>query len=357
MKHLFKWIGVIGIGFLSTFQSCIKEPPVQPKIENPQDVKGLRVVVLCEGNFLWNNASIDVYLPDSQKVYNNVYEAANGNDLGDVLQSALYHHGRLNLKVNNSGKIVQIHPKTFKLIQSKSGFSSPRYMISAGDKFFVSDIKSPFITLLDTQNLQKVGEFQVPDQIVSGESYWSEQMTQVDSLVFVAIESGKLMVINTQSNSRVLIEASKGATQLCSDAQKRVWLLCSNNGQTILYQFNGSTLKMEQQIPIFPHLSNVSATKMVLSQSGDQLHLLVNGKLATLPISSQVDSQKIRFVEISGLNNAYGLNVNPYNGDIYVGDAIDYVSNGKVFILNYSGILKHQFNTGVIPTDFVFIKD
>ncbi len=357
MKNATKWIGVLGIAILSAFQSCIKEPPTQPKNNTPQDVKGLRVVVLCEGNFLWNNASVDLYLPDSQKVYNNVFESANGNDLGDVLQSALYHQGKLNLVVNNSGKIVQVNPKTFKLIQSKSGFSSPRYMIAAGDKFLISDIKSPYITLLDTQSLQKVGEIQIPDQIVAGESYWSETMTVVDSFVFVAIESGKLMVINTKSKSRVLIEAGKGATQLCSDAQKRVWLLCSQNGQSVLYQYNGVTLNQEQQIPIFPNLSNASATRMSLPVLGDNLYLLVNGKIATIPISSQMDPQQIRFVEISGLKNAYALNVNPFNGDIYVGDAVDYVSNGKVIVLNYAGILKHQFNSGVIPTDFVFIKD
>ena len=357
MNKLNKWIGIIGICFLSTFQSCIKEPPKPSGKDNPNEFNGTRVVVLCEGNYLWNNASIDVYLPDSLKVYNNVFEGANQTDLGDVLQSALELNGKLNLVVNNSGKIVQVDSRSFKLTQSSSGFTSPRYLASALGQLFVSDIKSPYIVILDSLSLQKVGSIQIPDQIVNGESYWSEQMVATDSLVYVALESGKLMVIHAQKHTRELISAEPGSTQICMDAQKRIWLLCSQNGQSVLLQYHAQTKKLEQRIPILPHLSNVSATKMALSKSENKLYLLANGKLYALPVSSNIQSQSIYNVEVVGLKNAYGLNINPFTGDVYVADAVDYVSNGKAWILDSDEKMKHQFNTGVIPTDFVFLRE
>jgi hypothetical protein len=353
----FWWIVIIGIIVLTTIQSCIKEPPTPVHNNNPGNVEGLRVVVLCEGNYLWNNASLDLFLPDSQKVYNNVFEGANATNLGDVLQSALYHNGKLNLVVNNSGKITQVHPKTFKITQSKSGFSSPRYMILAGDKFIVSDIKSAYLTVLDTQTLEKVGEILIPEQFKAGETYWTEKMTVVDSFVYVAVELGKLLVVNLKTNSREWINVSPGSTQICSDAQKRVWLLCSQNGKAELYQFNGNTREKEQHVAVFPQLSNVNAIRMALSSSQNELHFLVNGRLATLTNLNQIQSQNMRFIEILGLNNAYALQVNPHNGDIYIGDARDYVSNGRVFVLDSAAKQKYEFQTGIIPTDFVFIKD
>lgn len=350
-------LGMLILSILFTLNSCIKEPPKPSGNGNPNNFAGTRVVVLCEGNYLWNNASLDVYLPDSQKVYNNVFESANGTDLGDVLQSALTLNGKLNLVVNNSGKIVQIDPRTFKITQSNSGFVSPRYLASAMGKLFVSDIKSPYIVVLDSQTLQKVGSIQIPDQIVSGESYWSEQMVVLDSMVYVALESGKLIEINARSQKRELVNAEPGSTQICLDAQKRIWMLCSQNGKAVLLQFNPNSKSIEQRIPVLPQLSNASASKMVLSKSGDKLYLIVNGKLYGLPISANTQAQSIYSISISGLKNAYGLNVNPFNGDIYVADAIDYVSNGSVFVLDNTEKVKSQFSTGVIPTDFVFLRE
>ncbi len=350
-------LGMLLVSILFTLNACIKEPPKPSGNGNPKNFSGTRVVVLCEGNYLWNNASIDVYLPDSQKVYNNVFESANGTDLGDVLQSALLLNGKLNLVVNNSGKIVQLDSRTFKITQSNSGFVSPRYLASAMGKLFVSDIKSPYIVVLDSQTLQKVGSIQIPDQIVNGESYWSEQMVVSDSLVYVALESGKMMVIHAVSLKREFVNAEPGSTQICIDAQKRIWMLCSQNGQSVLLQYNAQTKTLEQRIPILPQLSNSNASKMALSKLQDKMYLLVNGKLYSLPISNNTDPQSIYSVAIAGLKNAYGLNVNPFNGDIYIADAVDYVSNGNVLILDSNEKLEYQFPTGVIPTDFVFLKE
>lgn len=350
-------LGMLFISILFSLNSCIKEPPKPSGKDNPNEFNGTRVVVLCEGNYLWNNASMDVYLPDSQKVYNNVFEGANQTDLGDVLQSALVLNGKLNLVVNNSGKIVQVDSRTFKLTQSSAGFTSPRYLASAMGQLFVSDIKSPYIVIVDSQSLQKVGSIQIPDQIVNGESYWSEQMVASDSLVYVALESGKLMVIHAQKHTRELISAEPGSTQICMDSQKRIWLLCSHNGQSAVLQYHSQSKKLEQRIPILPHLSNVSATKMVLSKSENKLYLLVNGKLYALPVSSNIQAQSIYNIGVDGLKNAYGLNVNPFSGDIYIADAVDYVSNGKAWVLDSDEKMKQQFNTGVIPTDFVFLRE
>jgi hypothetical protein len=70
---------------------------------------------------------------------------------------------------------------------------------------------------------------------------------------------------------------------------------------------------------------------------------------STTPLQSQ------KAFSIPNAQNLYAFAVHPQTGDFYLGDARDYVSAGKVFIFNSDFKLTRTFETGVIPTDFVFV--
>jgi hypothetical protein len=48
----------------------------------------------------------------------------------------------------------------------------------------------------------------------------------------------------------------------------------------------------------------------------------------------------------------YGLTISPYNGDVYVADAIDYVQQGKVYRYSKERQLIDSFYVGIIPGAF-----
>ena len=50
----------------------------------------------------------------------------------------------------------------------------------------------------------------------------------------------------------------------------------------------------------------------------------------------------------------YGIGVSPYNGDIYVADAVDYGQSGAVYRYDASGRLIDQFRVGINPNHFAF---
>lgn len=52
----------------------------------------------------------------------------------------------------------------------------------------------------------------------------------------------------------------------------------------------------------------------------------------------------------------YGIMVNPYNGDIYVTDAKNYVSSGSLHCYSREGKKKWSVRTGDIPAHMVFLK-
>jgi hypothetical protein len=53
-------------------------------------------------------------------------------------------------------------------------------------------------------------------------------------------------------------------------------------------------------------------------------------------------------------NTFYSLSIDPYNKDLYVTDAKDYVQNGSLLIIDSIGNLKNEVITGIIPKSIVF---
>ena len=51
----------------------------------------------------------------------------------------------------------------------------------------------------------------------------------------------------------------------------------------------------------------------------------------------------------------YGIAVNPYNGDIYVTDAKNYVSSGVLHCYGRDGVKKWSVRTGDIPAHMAFV--
>jgi len=53
-------------------------------------------------------------------------------------------------------------------------------------------------------------------------------------------------------------------------------------------------------------------------------------------------------------NNFYNLKINPYNKDLYITDAKDYVQNGSLIIIDSIGNFKQEISTGILPKSIVF---
>ena len=70
-------------------------------------------------------------------------------------------------------------------------------------------------------------------------------------------------------------------------------------------------------------------------------------------ISSLEDTVQEIFLNNTG-NTFYNLSIDPYNKDLYVTDAKDYVQNGSLLIIDSIGNLKNEVITGIIPKSIVF---
>ena len=66
---------------------------------------GKGVFVVCEGTFMFANASLSYYNPDSSIIENSVFYRANKFKLGDVAQSMVIRDSLGFIVVNNSARV------------------------------------------------------------------------------------------------------------------------------------------------------------------------------------------------------------------------------------------------------------
>src|SRR6478752_3181460 len=91
------------------FAACDDKPIPEDDIILPPPIKG-SVMIVNEGNFNSGNAGLTYLDLANDKLYEDLFQSANGRKLGDVFQSVNMLNGKAYLVVNNSQKIEVADP-------------------------------------------------------------------------------------------------------------------------------------------------------------------------------------------------------------------------------------------------------
>lgn len=308
------------------------------------DTSQTKVLVLCEGTFMWGNASLDVFYPKTNKVVNDLYKTQNaGKPLGDVLQSALMAEGLIWLVLNNSGKIIAINPQDYTFKKEIKGFKSPRYMAQFDNKFWVTDIYDNQLSILGTTDNVISHRMKLPG--------WSEQILSKGGELLVCNHRGRLFFIDPMAekikDSLVLLQ---GAQWMAEDKNGKVWVLASDSGKSALYQIDATNRKVLKTLAMG---AGKSATRLAMSLNKDTLFYLSNGVYALAISDNQLPAAPILS---EGSASFYALGADPFTGEVYVGNARDYVSKGETIVINSSGKELRRFSTGISPASYLFYR-
>ena len=189
--------------FLVFFSSCMKDD-LAPITQFNTSHDG--VLIPCEGNFMYGNASLSYYDKNTKTVENQVFYRANGIPIGDVLQSVTIIDSLAYLVVNNSGKIYVVNKNTFQYVNKITELVSPRYIrFITPSKAYVSDMYSKNIYVVNPQTCMVDNAIDIDEGTGNFYRHSSEQMIVYDTLVFVNSWSydDKVLVINTKTDELV----------------------------------------------------------------------------------------------------------------------------------------------------------
>lgn len=348
-KHLF-FIGLV----ITMMQSCIKDP--RNNYEQPKLGQG-KVFVVCEGNYMWNNARLDVYTPDSQKVYSNVYETVNHKPIGDVLQSGFLDvDNRLWLVVNNSGKIIGLNANSLEQEVEFTGLKSPRYVCPMDSLLIVTDLYANEVKLLNSKTGAVEKSIQVHPNPSKPTDGWTESVVvttlgNAGQFRAIAAVKGEVILLD-QAHKIQRIAVDSGANFLANDYEGNLWV----QSVTADSAFFNVISTDNQNNPILVKRIAFSAKKgcarLGRSLNGTDMIFIYNNQVRKIDYRATNFSEST--VVFTGGQNLYGLKADFIHGLIFVADALDYVSEGKVYVLDGMFNVVNSFKTGVNPSNFIY---
>ena len=341
---------LLPILFLSLlWWNCADDEPTLPDTSPVPIEQGAGVYILNEGGFNAGNASIDYFRYADNRLFSELYAQQNNLPLGDVLQSMTIWKNQAFIVVNNSQKIVSVHPDDFIRTSTIAPFTSPRFLLPLpSGKAYVTDLFSNFIYLVDLNTQQKL-----QDSIqVSG---WTEEMVRIGGEVFVANRfSNNIYIIDTLTNGVDQMPVDFDPTSLVIDKNGKLWTLCTGDESSSLpggiLRIDPETRQVEERFE-FPDYNTGVAAKIRINDTGDMLYFLKED-IYQMGIDA-LALPAAPLIEANG-RTLYALEIQPSTDEVFTSDAGDFLQRGTVYRYTPDGTELQSFKAGVNPNGFVF---
>lgn len=351
---LFNKGGIIILLLLTFFLSCKPKPVPEQEIDISEGV-----FIVNEGNFMSNNGEISFYNTQTGEIINNLYALQNNNaTLGDVVQSMCIIDTLALISVNNSKKVEIVNIKNFKHIHTITGLSYPRYIITVRENIcYLTNGKNPGeIKVIDTDKKEVIKTITVGNQ--------PENLLLSGNKVFVANgawgHDSTVSIINPSTDELIeTINVGDGATDLASDKNGNIWVLCQGKSA---YDYPEETAS--QLVCINPDTYEI-IIRVIIGITGDDYNpvriasdkengfIYYNERVGVYRININNPQEKEWFI----IGSYYGLDINPENGDVYVFSDNGFTSAGSMSIYDKEGEKTHEpVKVGIGPNGVVFIN-
>lgn len=351
------FLTAIAGAFLLT--SCSSDDDSGNDISIPQGEYDNGVLILNEGGFGAGNASVS-FLSNDMELENNIFATVNPNAiLGDTGQDIGLNGDLAYIVLNYSNKIEVVNRYTFEKVATiSSGLLNPRYIAFTDNKAFVTNwgdaenTEDDYIAVIDMATNQITSTIPVAEG--------PERIIEEDGKLYVAHKGGygygnTITVINGGSNTvETSIEVGDVPGSLDIEDDKLYvmnegmpsWAGTETSGSLQVINLNNNTVSSTYAFPEATHPAN-------LTIEDDKIYYTVDSDIYVMPLSSStLPSSPLFTTAEQGVYGIYSFEVE--DNRIYIGDAVDYNSNGKVYIYSTSGVLQETFTVGVIPAGFYF---
>ncbi|MEE1944356.1 DUF5074 domain-containing protein [Pedobacter sp. KR3-3] len=359
------------------FVACRKDPmplPAEVSRVEPEPTSAIKGFYLVnEGNMNMNKASLD-YLDLVNGIYTrNLYNQVNPEatkGLGDVGNDIGIYGNKLYVVVNISNKVEVMQAKTGKRI-GQINITNCRYVTFNNGKAYVSaylgkvgDPTAPngMVAEIDTAKLTINRTVEVGRQ--------PEEMAIIGNKLYIA-NSGGYSPPNYESTVSVIdlttfkeikrIEVAINLHRLKADRYGDLYVTSRGDYYTIpsrLFVIDTHTDRVKK-------VFDIAASNLAID--GDLAYLYstewnyIQGKntisyhMIDVKNEMLLDQKFITDGTEKNIKIPYGIAVNPMSKDVYVTDAKDYVTPGKLHCYNALGKLKWSVTTGDIPAHIAFV--
>jgi YVTN family beta-propeller protein len=318
------------------------------------------VLILNQGNFAGGNSAISYLSDDFASFQNNIFSLVNPTlTLGDTGQDIGFYNELAFVVLNYSNKIEVVNRYTMVSIATiDTELNNPRYIAFANGKGYVTnwgDGGSPtddFVAVIDLNSYDVLTTIPVAEG--------PERIVERNNKLYVAHVGGygygsTISVINASSNTVTATIPVGDVPNSLVFEDDSLYVICGGKpsyaptetaGQLIKINVSNNTVATQIDFPAATHPSN-----LVIEDNA--VYYTIDAEIYKKTISDNTLPTEALFTTTAqGVYGVFSFAV--HNNKIYVGDAFDYNSNGKVYVYSSLGALEQQYTVGVIPAGFYF---
>lgn len=323
-----------------------------PVVSNPD------VFILCEGLWQANNADVSAYNSTLKQCTGDYYYRQNGQYLGDTGQDILWHDGYLYVSVSGSSYVAKLDRQgrevARRAISPEEG--QPRYLAAEGDYIYVT-LYSGQVAKMKASDLSVVDYASVgmnPEdialykgQLLVANSGWGADstLTVIDVSTFKPVKT-----IHAEHNPQRLV--------ISGDS---VYLLAYGKDYNSIIQSVDITRETARTIAHATHAVAYDNTLYMCNSVTDYTTAQTTNTFFAYDVATAVlDSVNYLQGDVAEVlsNPVYMMEVNPKNGDFYIGLAGNkFVSSGMIHRCDREGRLIHRFDVGgANPNQAAFVN-
>lgn len=325
--------------------------------ETPLGTYDNGALILNQGGFGKGNASVSYLSDDFVTQQNNIFSLVNPTlTLGDTGQDIGLNGDLAFIVLNVSNKIEVVNRYTMAHVATiSSGLDNPRYIAFSNGKGFVTNWADGGSTSDDYVAVLNLSTYAVITNIPVAEG--PERIIENNNKLYVAHlggwGSGKIISVINATDNTLLTTINVGDRPNSLEINNSsLYVICGGNpsytgtetaGSLVKINLANNTVSSTINFPDATHPSNLDVVDSAVYYTvGSAIYksTLAATTLPTTPLFTTTGK------------GIYSFAVN--NNKIYVGDAGDNNSNGKVFIYSLAGALEHDYTVGIIPAGFYF---
>ncbi|MBP9018885.1 MAG: hypothetical protein ABFC18_04420 [Rikenellaceae bacterium] len=358
-KKCIKWLfAALAVIFLNV--SCSKD-------DNPEFIgnKG-KVLVINQGNYTEQSASISLYDETTNQITNRLYESANGVSIGATLNSGyITPYGDAALICNYPDKILFINPETGvdKGYSITDGLVSPRNMVMSDSYIYVTNWGSDHIVLPSGSwefdksyiSVYSISTLALQGNIDAGSD--AEGIILYDGRLYVAVKQG-LKIFDIVGNTLRLAATLKpttfvnGARHVVVDGMNKIWVSFPGDG---LMRINPSSLEIMSTLDV-----PVDAMDgyIAIDKDGDYIYTYCTTFDSNyIPVEANIYKVNVKNNSYSKLFTGtyfYGVGVSPVTGNIFTSE-VSFTSNSVLKVVAPSdGSIRNSATAGIGTCRYLF---
>lgn len=314
------------------------------------------VFVLNEGGAGSGNASVTYLSDDFTQIQYDVFGNVNsGAALGDTGQSMGFHGDYAYVVLNISNEVKVVDRSTFALVATIIGFSNPRFIAFKDGFAYVTcwgdggDAHDDYVAVIDLATHTQSTTISVNEG--------PERILQVNGKLYVAHQGGygfgnSVSVIDTASHSVTSSIAVGDVPNSIVAHDGFLYVLCGGKPFWASTETDGALAKIDLATDaVVSTVPFNAAHPSNLEIAGEQMFYSVDADIFKADLAATtLPAVPLLSIAPQGAYGVYGMDI--LDGKLYIGDAVDYVSPGKVYVYSLDGALLQDLTVGVIPNSF-----